>query len=405
MSPGVASGVVLAIWLAALVLTVRSALETPGWKAGLAAGIGSAILGLLVLGSKLVSAPEPGIAGLRPNAAIMVLGFIALGAAIGAIGGAISSALHGPAEPPTAQAVLRRLTIATVAAVVPLLIIGGLVTSTNSGMAVPDWPTTYGANMFLFPLGSHVAADVFLEHSHRLFGTLAGLATVALLLATLAHERHRGMRIFTISLFVLVLAQGALGGGRVLLGSAEAAKDKPIYAMAHGILAQIFFALLIAAWTIRSRAFADARQPEQPQGGRLARIACAALAHTTILQLVFGAMYRHFRDNHSLYTHIGFSFVVLGAAVVAASALFGVRPAGPTAARTTRRLGQAVAAIVIVQVGLGWAAFLAGSSAVRAAAPGEAILRTAHQANGAALLAVAVAAMLITRRLAPRRSA
>ena len=69
---------------------------------------------------------------------------------------------------------------AAVVAVAPLLFVGGLVTSTNSGMAVPDWPNTFGSNMFLYPLGPRAQPDVYLEHSHRLFGTLVGLATLKL---------------------------------------------------------------------------------------------------------------------------------------------------------------------------------------------------------------------------------
>lgn len=409
MDPGVAAGIVVVVWLGALAWVLRGA--GVRWSVGVAAGVGSALLGLLVLGSKLVERPAPGLEGLRPNAAMIAGGFVVLGGLLGAMGWLAGGVVSGGRKSTTAaedegeaaeKSLLRRMTVVAVAAVCPLLVVGGLVTSTASGMAVPDWPTTYEANMFLYPLGSHVRADVFLEHSHRLFGTLAGLAVLALTGATLALDRHRGMRVFTVVVFLLVVVQGVLGGGRVLMGSVEAAKDKPVYAMVHGVLAQMLFALLIAGWTIRTRAFGEARQTGRPAGGRLARVASAALCHSTIVQLVFGAMYRHFRDNHSLYAHIGFSFVVLGAGVVAASGLFGVRPGSAAAARATRRLGQAVAGVVVVQVGLGWAALLAGSTAVRAAEPGEALLRTAHQANGAALLAVAVAAMLLTRRLAPR---
>ena len=59
-----------------------------------------------------------------------------------------------------------------------LLFAGGMVTSTNSGLAVPDWPTTFGRNMFLFP-PSMMKGGIFYEHGHRLFASLVGLLTVA----------------------------------------------------------------------------------------------------------------------------------------------------------------------------------------------------------------------------------
>ena len=78
-----------------------------------------------------------------------------------------------------------------------VLLIGGLVTSTESGMAVPDWPGTFGANMFLYPIGLMAHPRIFLEHSHRLFGAMAGLVSILALLALWtgpARARGEGVR-------------------------------------------------------------------------------------------------------------------------------------------------------------------------------------------------------------------
>ena len=75
---------------------------------------------------------------------------------------------------------LHRFAAFVVAATAILIFAGGLVTSTGSGLSVPDWPNTFGTNMFLYPLGPRAAPDVFLEHSHRLFGTLVGLSAIAM---------------------------------------------------------------------------------------------------------------------------------------------------------------------------------------------------------------------------------
>src|SRR5882724_7714618 len=70
-----------------------------------------------------------------------------------------------------------RLAVITAGATILLIFVGGLVTNTGSALAVPDWPTTFGYNMFLYPW-SRMVGGVFYEHSHRLIGSLVGLLTV-----------------------------------------------------------------------------------------------------------------------------------------------------------------------------------------------------------------------------------
>src|SRR5262249_17734296 len=144
------------------------------------------------------------------------------------------------------------------ASVAPLVFIGGLVTSTNSGMAVPDWPNTYGSNMFLYPLGPRVRPDVFFEHAHRLFGTLVGLTTLVLMVWTLIAERGVGVRRPAIAAFVLVCLQGVLGGIRVRMGSADPEQDNRALAMLHGVLAQLTFGVVVACAVFLSPAYAQA---------------------------------------------------------------------------------------------------------------------------------------------------
>ena len=70
-----------------------------------------------------------------------------------------------------------RLAVLLVCATFPLIWVGGLVTTYDAGMAVPDWPTTYGYNLFLYPWQTWLAGpwDLFIEHGHRLLGSLGGL--------------------------------------------------------------------------------------------------------------------------------------------------------------------------------------------------------------------------------------
>ena len=85
-----------------------------------------------------------------------------------------------------------RLAVALALVTFPLLFVGGLVTTYDAGMAVPDWPGTYGYNLFLYPWQSWLAApwDLFIEHGHRLLGSVAGLVSIALVVAVLLTDRR-----------------------------------------------------------------------------------------------------------------------------------------------------------------------------------------------------------------------
>src|ERR1700692_4574300 len=72
-----------------------------------------------------------------------------------------------------------RLPVVTAGATLLLIFVGGVVTNTGSALAVPDWPTTFGYNMFLFPW-SRMIGGIFYEHAHRLIGSGVGLLTIAL---------------------------------------------------------------------------------------------------------------------------------------------------------------------------------------------------------------------------------
>src|SRR5436189_4998390 len=101
---------------------------------------------------------------------------------------------------------LHRLAVATAGATLVLLFLGGLVTSTGSGLAVPDWPLSFGQ---VFPA---MVGGVLYEHGHRLIASTVGLLTVILALWTVVREPRPAVRLLgTLMLFAVVL-QGILGG-------------------------------------------------------------------------------------------------------------------------------------------------------------------------------------------------
>ncbi len=131
---------------------------------------------------------------------------------------------------------LDRFAWLTAGATFLLLGLGGLVTSHEAGLAVPDWPTTYGYNMFLFPV-HFWRYNILYEHTHRLFASFVGLLTIILAVWLWLREPRSWMRRLGAGAFFVILLQGLLGGFRVTL-----LKDE--IGIFHATLAQSFFVLV-----------------------------------------------------------------------------------------------------------------------------------------------------------------
>src|SRR5574337_1974164 len=125
-----------------------------------------------------------------------------------------------------------RVALSTAAATLLLIFVGGLVTNTGAGLAVPDWPTTFGYNMFLYPW-SQMVGGIFYEHSHRLIGSVVGLLTLTLAFVLWVKEPARLPRWLGVAAVGAVIVQGVLGGLRVILVSVGSE-----LALIHGLFAQ-----------------------------------------------------------------------------------------------------------------------------------------------------------------------
>jgi cytochrome c oxidase assembly protein subunit 15 len=179
-----------------------------------------------------------------------------------------------------------RLAIALALATFPLIWMGGLVTTYGAGMAVPDWPQTYGY-WFYYPLRSWLATrDIFLEHSHRMIGTVVGLLSIALAVALWRWDCRRWVRWLGVAALAGVCAQGILGGLRVRM-------NEILLADIHGCVAPLFFALTTALVAITSAAWQTlpAARPH-PAAARLQRLSLAVTV-LCYVQIVFGAQVRH----------------------------------------------------------------------------------------------------------------
>lgn len=192
-----------------------------------------------------------------------------------------------PEPETTGQVWLRRFSKLLALSTLALIFIGGLVTSTSSGLSVPDWPTTYGHGMFSYPL-SQMVGGILYEHGHRLVASVVGLFTLVLAFWLPIVEKRSWLRILGFAALSAVLLQGLLGGLTVLLGLPTAVS------VAHGVLAQSFFCLtLVLAYGLsveRRRRVAGELGFRVTPGVRRAAVVAAALI---FLQLLAGALMRH----------------------------------------------------------------------------------------------------------------
>lgn len=313
-----------------------------------------------------------------------------------------------------------------VCAVFPLIWIGGLVTSRSAGMAVPDWPNTYGYNLFLYPLETWIegSRDIFIEHGHRLFAAVVGMLTILLVVAAYRSDLPPRLRRMAYWALALVIFQGVLGGLRVVLA-------KETLAMIHGCVGPLFFVYCVAMRHFIARAFARStvdgeRAPAalRPAGTALAglqrlyrlAIVTSALAY---VQLVLGAVVRHTPHMAGDVTPSFFRAAVLFhlfmAAVLTvhivqlavrsfrASSQFGaVGVAGPGAALLGFVVVQLLLGVSTWVVNYGFPQFAARWSftpeaAIEAQGFAQLVITTAHVAVGSLIVAVSTTLALHAR--------
>src|SRR5438128_1284599 len=291
---------------------------------------------------------------------------------------------------------IHRLAVATAASTFVLLFVGGLVTSTGSALAVPDWPLSFGE---VFP---PMAGGVLFEHGHRLVATLVGCLTLVLALWIAIAEPRPAVRASGLVALSAVVLQGVLGGVTVLY------KLPLAVSVTHACLAQAFFCLTVALAIVTGPGWASPPVGLAPDGPPFALLAGATTA-IVFGQLVLGALMRHMGAGLAIpdfplafgrvlpplvtpSVTIHFAHRVGALAVVLAVAATVTRVLRHCA--ELRRPAVLAATLVLVQIALGASVIWTR----RAVVP-----TTAHLAVGAALLATCVALTLHAARLGLRR--
>jgi heme a synthase len=164
-----------------------------------------------------------------------------------------------------------------------LIAAGGMVTSTDSGLSVPDWPTTYGWNMFTFPVSKWVGGIRY-EHSHRLIASTVGFLTIIMAGWTWRVEPRRWVRRLGFAALGAVILQGLLGGLTVLFFL------PPPISIGHAGLAQIFFCLTLTLALVTSPGWKQATAPVDDAMLRRVALTTTVLIYT---QILVGATMRH----------------------------------------------------------------------------------------------------------------
>jgi cytochrome c oxidase assembly protein subunit 15 len=276
---------------------------------------------------------------------------------------------------------MHRFAVATAVATLFLIFAGGLVTSTESGLSVPDWPLSYGRLM------PPMVGGVFYEHGHRMVATAVGILTLILAVWLSRREPRAWVRRLGYAALAAVVAQGVLGGLTVIFLLPTAVS------VAHACLAQTFFCLIVTVAVVTSpawRAAADARRDPAFRMG-------AATVAAIFLQLLAGAVMRHTRAGLAIPDFplalgrvvppiTSFPIAIHFAHRLGALAVAGCVAGCVIQAFRSRRPGLKMSALLLaglvaVQIALGAFTVLSGKAVA---------VTTAHVATGALLLGTAL---------------
>src|SRR4051794_2993548 len=303
-----------------------------------------------------------------------------------------------------------RLSVALALVTFPLIWVGGLVTTYDAGMAVPDWPGTYGYNLLRYPWQTWLAGpwDLFIEHGHRLLGAAAGLLAIALVGVVWFTDRRRWLIAASFGALALVILQGALGGARVIF-------DERLIAMIHGCVGPLFFAYLGGLVVATSPWWESAGALDSSSGQKMVRLTwiTAALVYG---QLVVGAMLRHVPlVSAPIVFPTALIFHLLVAAILAIQSL---RPLLETRRLPQQTFGLTMLSVILptlvaIQLLLGAATYVAkyafpiwldqfsfaANYVVQEKSLAQSLITTAHVANGSLILFMSVMLAMRSTRL------
>lgn len=271
-----------------------------------------------------------------------------------------------------------------------LVVAGGLVTSRDAGLSVPDWPLSYGKLM------PPMEGGIFYEHGHRMIATMVGMFTIVSMVWLARTEKRKWLRMLGVAALLAVITQGILGGMTVLL-------LLPWWvSTSHATLAQLFFSTTVAismftsAWWL-----AGPTVTKESVAAPIRRLSLLAPI-LVVCQLALGAAARH--------KAIGSIYHICGSPIVAGVILWLCLRISLHYSQhlELRRAALTLAGITFSQVFLGIAAYMTRIAYADAVQPMPLMVTftVLHVAVGALTLASSVALAIIVRRnLSPLEAA
>jgi heme a synthase len=289
---------------------------------------------------------------------------------------------------------LHRFAVFTACCTFLLVIAGALVTSNEAGLAVPDWPLSYGT---LFP---PMVGGIFYEHGHRMIAGLVGILTIILAIWTQQRESRRWLRYLAWGALGLVVAQAVLGGITVkfLL--------PPPVSSAHATLAELFFITVFSIAIFTGKWWQSGLPQLDDAGSPKLRSLTVWTSILILVQIVLGAAFRH--NAFGIVPHIIGAIVVTAMVfwtVLAVSRRFKSVPLEP--AKDLRKAARYLEIALGLQLVLGGFAYWAVVAARDAVQPTPiyVALTVLHVAVGALTFAASVFLMLSCYRiLTPSRA-
>jgi cytochrome c oxidase assembly protein subunit 15 len=285
---------------------------------------------------------------------------------------------------------LRRFTKLVAFSTLFLIFAGAMVTSTGSGLAVPDWPLSYGK---VFP---PMVGGIFYEHGHRMIAATVGFLVVLQAIWLQLREPKRFLRILGWCSLGAVIAQGVLGGLTVLF------LLPPAISVAHAGLAEIFFCLNVSIAFFASESYGALRRLEKADAPVAPAVGLVALVYG---QILIGALMRHLGAGLAIpdfplsfghvipafttpaiavnFAHRTGGFVVAAAIVAMFLRLLRFEPRHPL-----RQLGTGLLLVVATQVLLGAYTVWSGK---------QPIITSLHVMTGALTLAISLLLALTAR--------
>jgi len=268
-----------------------------------------------------------------------------------------------------------------------LLIAGGLVTSNEAALSVPDWPLSYGT------LTPPMVGGIRYEHTHRVIAALVGLLTIGLALLLWRKDRRKWVRNLGFAAIGAVVAQGVLGGLTVLL---YLHYGMPV---AHACLAQIFFGAVVSLAVFTSRWWTSDLPQLEDRGSPSIHTLAILNAAVIFLQVVLGAGFRH-RDI-PIWPHAAGALVVLATVTWTAIALRKRFESSREMSRARILLHAIFGTQFLLGIGAWWSRITTADAPQPM--PVMVSLTVIHTVVGALLFALSVVAVLICYRLVPRR--